>query len=202
MPSPLPFPRKPPAAVAVALCALACLAGCVPGSNPRPVPSVPQIGGDLKCSAGDHGYADQQFGWGFCYPNTWRYTEKVQATDAPSGVDLTFDITCLSDCKPPCPADSTPAQCQTQPGLFGYMIISTDDRKGASDLTGWLAANLNGAKVTDTISWGNSVEAVKLADGRRAALTPHNVVILDLHPSPLDLEGEMSSRLDTWRFTY
>jgi CxxC motif-containing protein (DUF1111 family) len=82
------------------------------------------------------------------------------------------------------------------------MIISTDDRRGATDLSGWLSANLPHTTADDRISWGNAQEAVKLADGRRVALTPHSVVILDLHPSPLDLEGEMSSRLGTWKFTY
>ncbi len=201
MPPPAPIPRVTVAAIALAL----VLAGCQMGSNPRPVPSVPQIGGDLKCPSGDHSFADQQVGWGFCYPSTWRYTEKAQATDSPSGVDLTFDITCVSDCKPTC---TTPAQgqqpspCSPQPGLFGYMIISTEVRSGATDLKSWITANLPHATTSDTISWGNSIEAVRLTDGRRVALTPHNVVILDLHASPLDLEGEMSSRLSTWKFSY
>jgi hypothetical protein len=198
MRSPLPIPPKIVAALALAF----LLAGCQPGSNPRAVPSVPQIGGDLKCEQGDHGYSDPELGWGFCYPSTWRYTEKIQATDAPSGVDLTFDITCISNCPPPCPAGSQGSQCERQPGLFGYMIISTDDRRGAADLASWLSANLPQKSADDAISWGNAKEAVKLADGRRVALTAHSVVILDLHPSPLDLEGEMSSRLGTWKFTY
>jgi hypothetical protein len=48
------------------------------------------------------------------------------------------------------------------------------------------------------------VEAAKLADGRRIALTQHHVVILDMRSANalLDLEGQMSSRLDTWMFTY
>lgn len=196
MPTPPPVPLKTLAALVLAL----LLVACQQGSNPRSVPSVPQIGGDLKCSKGDHAFGDQQVGWAFCYPGTWRYTEKSQPTQSPAGLDLTFDITCVSDCKPSCP---TPAsQCVRQPGLFGYMIISTADRAGASDLASWIGVNLPHATTEDTISWGNSLQALKLKDGRRAALTPHTVVILDMHASPLDLEGEMSSRLSTWKFSY
>jgi hypothetical protein len=201
MRSPLPFPPKLLAAAFLVL----ALAACQVGSSPRAVPSVPQIGSGLKCSAGDHPYGDQQTGWAFCYPDTWRYTEKSQATESPSGVDLTFDITCLTDCKPPCPTPSSgqpAAPCTPENGLFGFMIISTYDRGSSSDLASWLSANLPHAATGDTIAWGNSLEAVQLTDGRRVALTPHYVVILDLHPSPLDLEGEMSSRLGTWKFSY
>lgn len=168
------------------------------------MPTVQQIGGDLKCGGGDHGYTDDQLGWGFCYPSSWRYTEKVQATDSPSGVDLTFEITCLSACKPQCPtpASGPPSSCPLETGLFGFMIISTDDRAGASDLGGWLAAKLPHATRGDPVNWGNAVEATRLGDGRLVALTPHSVVILDVHPSLLDLEGEMNSRLATWKFTY
>jgi hypothetical protein len=200
MPSPPQIPPKILAAAALVL----LLASCQAGSSPRSVPTVPQIGSDLKCANGDHGYADQQLGWGFCYPSSWRYTEKVQATDSPSGVDLTFEITCLSDCKPQCPtpASGTPASCPTETGLFGFMIISTDDRAGASDLGSWITAKLPRTTRGDPLDWGNALEATKLADGRLAALTPHNVVILDVHPSLLDLDGEMNSRLGTWKFTY
>jgi hypothetical protein len=201
MPSPLPIPRKILTAAVLAL----LLTGCQVGSSPRSVPTVPQIGGDLKCASGDHGYTDQQLGWGFCYPSSWRYTEKVQATDSPTGVDLTFEITCLADCKPQCPTpapDQVASSCAPEPGLFGFMIISTYDRAGAVDLGSWLSSKLPKATEVDPISWGNAVEATKLTDGRLAALTPHNVVILDVHPSLLDLDGEMSSRLATWKFTY
>jgi hypothetical protein len=200
MPSLPPIPPKILAAAALVL----LLASCQIGSSPRAVPTVPQIGSDLKCSGGDHGYTDQQLGWGFCYPSSWRYQEKIQATDSPSGVDLTFEITCLSDCKPQCPtpASGTPASCPAETGLFGFMIISTDDRAGAADLGTWLAAKLPHATRGDPLDWGNALEATRLGDGRLAALTPHNVVILDVHPSLLDLDGEMSSRLGTWKFTY
>jgi hypothetical protein len=200
MPSPPPIPPKILAAAALVL----LLAGCQPGSSPRSVPTVPQIGGDLKCAGGDHGYADQQLGWGFCYPSSWRYTEKIQATDSPSGVDLTFEITCITECKPQCPtpASGTRPTCPTETGLFGFMIVSTYDRAGASDLGSWLTAKLPNATRGDPLEWGNALEATRLADGRLAALTPHDVVILDVHPSLLDLNGEMTSRLGTWKFTY
>ena len=203
MPSPSPIPRKVLTAAAVVILLAVC-AGCQVGATPRSVPTVPQIGSDLKCATGDHGYTDQQLGWGFCYPSSWRYEEKVQATDVPSGVDLTFEITCLTDCKPHCPtpASGTPATCPTETGLFGFMIISTDDRAGASDLGSWLTSRLPKAHLGDRLDWGNAVEAGTLDDGRRVALTPHNVVILDVHASLLDLDAEMSSRLATWKFTY
>ena len=56
---------------------------------------------------------------------------------------------------------------------------------------------------SETIKWGNAVEAAKLSDGRRIALTEHHVVILDLSRNGLlDLELQMSSRLNTWKFSY
>jgi hypothetical protein len=54
------------------------------------------------------------------------------------------------------------------------------------------------------IVWGNAGEADRLSDGRRIALTPHHVVIMDLRTTlnQLDMEGLMSARLNTWVFTY
>jgi hypothetical protein len=54
------------------------------------------------------------------------------------------------------------------------------------------------------IDWGNSAEAALLPDGRRIALTPHQVVIMDLRSGQglLDLEAQMSKRLRTWKFVY
>lgn len=177
------------------LAVMLALAGCQPGSGSHPVPSVAQIGADLKCPAGDHAYEDPQLGWGFCYPQTWKYIERAQAIDVPKGVDLTFDFTCLSDCKTSTPG-GTPGT-----NLFGFMIVSTYERSGASDLATWTAANLKPApKTLDPIAWGNAQEAAVMPDGRRIALTPQFVVILDVRSGPLDLEGEMASRLDTWRF--
>ena len=192
MPTPLRFPPEKLALVGLVL----VLASCQLGSNPRPVPSVPQIGSDLNCSKGDHGYEDLQAGWGFCYPGTWRYTQRSQASDSPSGLDLTFDVTNVTDA--PCTTPSAGA-CR---GDFAFMIISTYLRGTSGDLTTWVQANLKPTSDPQRISWGNSVEAVRLSDGRRIALTPHHVVIMDLHSGLLDLETEMSSRLNTWKFSF
>ena len=190
MKTPPPFPPK----ILVAALVLA-LAGCQPGSSPHAVPSVPQIGADLKCSSGDHGYQDPQLGWGFCYPSTWKYIERTQAVDAPKGVDLTFDITCLTQCR-----TSTPSTIPAN-NLFGFMIVSTYERGSSPDLLAWMAANLKPQPRLDEISWGNASQAARLPDGRRVALTPHFVVLLDLRSGPLDLETEMASRLNTWKFS-
>jgi hypothetical protein len=199
MRTPLPSPVKTIAAVA----ALIALAGCQPGPNPRPVPSVAQIGSNLNCAVGDHGFEDSQVGWGFCYPATWRYQEKAQSTQSPGPVelDLTFNITDIGT---------------ENSGLFAYMIISTFERGSSSTLASWEQTNMPNAPPGLSISWGNASEAQKLSDGRRIALTQNHVVIMDLHsgqltgcttslgtPTPchLDLEAQMSSRLDTWKFT-
>jgi hypothetical protein len=208
MPTPLPIPPK----IVIAI-ALVALAGCQP-SSAHPVPSVPQIGGDLKCSQGDHGYEDPLLGWGFCYPGTWKYTERSQASQSPRGVDLTFDITFVPPTPGPCPSASIPpsasplaspaspaAPASPCAGDFAYMIISTYDRGGAGNLATWMSTNLKATSL-QTISWGNSLEAARLSDGRRIALTPHDVVILDLRSGLLDLETEMSARLGTWKFSY
>jgi hypothetical protein len=195
MPYPLPFPRRTIAAVALVV----ALAGCQPGSA-HPVPSVPQIGSNLKCPSGDHGYQDIQAGWGFCYPATWRYIERSQGSQSPPGLDLTFDITDFA-CSSPAPGGGAP-ECSPSAGLFAFMIISTYERGSAPDLTSWIQANMTNLPSSDSITWGNSVQAVKLADGRRVALTQHHVVIMELRPGPLDLEAAMSSRLSTWKFDF
>lgn len=189
MPPPVPIPPKLLVAVLVVL-----LAGCQPGSNPHQVPSVPQIGANLKCSQGDHGYEDPQFGWGFCYPATWRYIERSQGVDAPKGVDLTFDITCLSDCKTATPSAGAGNN------LFGFMIISTYDRGGAGDLSSWWLASYKTPLTLDSVDWGNASQAGRTKDGRWVAMTQHYVVILDVRSGLLDVADEMASRLDTWKF--
>lgn len=201
----LPRALKIPPQVLAAIAMAAVVAGCQPGSTGRPVPSVAQIGADLKCGAGDHGYEDLQAGWGFCYPATWKFAVRAQSTTTPPELDLTFDIT-NAPCSTPPPAASgatSEPQCSPDAGTFAYMIVSTYDRAGASDLAGWVQSNLPRTETLgQSISWGNAVAAAKLSDGRRIALTPHQVVILDLHSGLLDLEADMSPRLDTWKFSY
>jgi hypothetical protein len=198
MPTPLPSPVKTFATVALVL----VLAGCQTGPPTRPVPSVAQIGSNLKCASGDHGFEDPQAGWGFCYPGTWKYQERSQGSTSPPGLDLTFDITDIP-CTSPTGASARPV-CSPDAGLFAFMIISTYERGSSADLASWEQANLAVVPASETISWGYSVEAAKLADGRRIALTQHHVVIMDLHSGVghLDLETQMSSRLDTWKFTF
>jgi hypothetical protein len=84
------------------------------------------------------------------------------------------------------------------------MIISTYERGSSPDLAAWEQANLAAVPASETISWGDSVEAAKFSDGRRIALTQHHVVIMDLHSGQghLDLETQMSSRLNTWKFSF
>ena len=198
MPSPLPSPVKTFATVALVF----VLAGCQPGPPTRPVPSVAQIGSNLKCSSGDHGFEDSQAGWGFCYPGTWKYQERSQGSTSPPGLDLTFDITDIP-CTSPTGASARPV-CSPDAGLFAFMIISTYERGGATSLSDWVQANLHPPLTMTPISWGNADEAGRLSDGRRIALTPHHVVILDIRSGQgqLDLEAQMSARLSTWMFTY
>jgi len=197
MRTPLPIPRK----ILAAALALLAFAGCQQASGQRPVPSVPQIGADLKCSSGDHGYEDPQAGWGFCYPGNWRYTERAQSKQSPAGLDLTFDITYAPPSAAPCEA-SRPAGSSPCSGDFAFMIVSTYERGSASDLAGWVSDNLKTTAQLQSIGWGNAQEAARFQDGRRIALTPHHVVILDLHSGLLDLETEMAPRLQTWKFSF
>jgi hypothetical protein len=180
----------------------ACQQGPV---TPRPVPSVAQIGEDLNCSTGDHGFEDSAAGWGFCYPASWRYVERAQGFTNPSRLDLTFDITDVP-CDRPSPGASPSPQpvCSPGAGLFAFMIISTYDRAGVLDLVTWMQANLPSVPDRQAIVWGNASEADLLSDGRRIALTPTHVVIMDLRSGQghLDLESQMSSRLSTWKFLY
>lgn len=194
-------PPVPIPAMLMATLALFALAGCQPGSGPRAVPSVPQIGADLNCGSGDHGYEDAQAGWGFCYPATWRYTERAQSSVDPTRLDLTFDITYAPPTPEPC-ATTRPPGSSPCPGDFAFMIVSTYERGTSSDLAGWLSANLKTTAPLEPIQWGNAQEAGRFQDGRRIALTPHHVVIMELHSGLLDLEDEMGSRLATWKFSF
>ena len=100
------------------------------------------------------------------------------------------------------------------------MIISTYSRGNSANLADWVQANLTPPQPSPQVSpsplpsptpmtltpitWGNSTEAALLPDGRRIALTAHQVVILDLRSGQglLDLEAQMSKRLGTWKFVY
>lgn len=195
MRTPLPIPRKLLAALA-----LLALAGCQPSSGPRPVPSVPQIGADLKCTGGDHGYEDVQAGWGFCYPGFWRYTLRAGSTST-NELDLTFDITYDPPTAAPSCGQTRPPGSSPCPGDFAVMIISTYKRGSETDLAGWVSDNLKTTAPLTPIEWGNAQEAASFQDGRRIALTPHQVVVLELHSGLLDLESAMAPRLATWKFS-
>jgi hypothetical protein len=185
---------------------LLVVSACQTGPVNHPVPSVSQIGGDLKCASGDRGYSDAAAAWGFCYPDTWRYYLRAQSSTSPTRLDLTFDIT-DAPCVPGTPVQgATPRPiCSPGAGKFGFMIISTFERGTSPDLVSWMQANLKPVPtVGQPISWGNATEADQLSDGRRIALTQHHVVLLDLRTTlnQLDLESLMSSRLNTWVFTF
>lgn len=192
----------------LALVTLAAVAACTNGTPNIPVPSVKELGSDLKCPSGDHGYEDQQAGWGFCYPATWKYLPRTQNSGSPAGQDTTFDITDDSPCSTPPPGN--PPSCPPTRGLFAFMIISTYDRGGSATLGDWVATNETATfkdsfKNPTAISWGNSSEALVFGtDKARMALTPHHVIVLELRSGEgnLNLEAEMSSRLSSWKFTY
>lgn len=186
---------------------LLLLNACQRGPVSQPAPSVAQIGSDLNCPSTDHGFEDGQAGWGFCYPGTWQYLERVSnGTDAgPTHLDIILSITDVPCVQGSPVAGETPRPvCQPQAGLFGLMVISTYDRGTATDLASWMLANLNPVPTGQTIQWGNASEASQLADGRRIALTPHHVVIMELRfaKDGLDLESMMSARLSSWKFLY
>jgi hypothetical protein len=67
-----------------------------------------------------------------------------------------------------------------------------------------MAANLKPVPTGQSIQWGDATQANQLADGRRIALTPHHVVILEVRAAKdgLDLETQLSTRLSTWKFLY
>jgi hypothetical protein len=84
------------------------------------------------------------------------------------------------------------------------MIISTYERGASSSLASWVGTNMASPPALQAISWGNSTEAAIMPDGRRIALTPHHVVILDMRSGEghLDLETQMAARLGSWKFSY
>ena len=132
MPSP---PRNPRQALATVAAVLA-LAACQQGPTPHPVPSVQQIGSDLKCASGDHAFEDIQAGWGFCYPGSWRYVERSQGLQSPPGLDLTFEITDIPCAAVPSGSQERPV-CSPDAGRFGFMIISTYERGSAINMAAY-----------------------------------------------------------------
>lgn len=172
---------------------LVALAGCQPGSAHTPPPtSQPPV---IRCVKGDAAEVNQPLGWAFCVPATWRALggPKTQKTDVPSGVDTVYDITDFAS--------------GANNGLFGVMIISTDDRGSAATLQDWIAKNVGSGLTLQTVEWGNAQAALQEVGGahpRWFALTPHHVVILELHSGQgnLDLNAAMAPRLPTWKFTY
>lgn len=180
-------------AALAALGALLALSACQQSASHTPPPGSPT--GSVHCATGDSAEVNEPLGWGFCVPATWRALggPKTQRTDAPKGVDTVYDIT-----------DFAPG---ANNGLFGVMIISTDDRGSAADLKDWISQNIGGGLQLQTVQWGNAVEAYQEVGGQHPrwfALTPHHVVILELHSGVgnLDLSAAMAPRLGTWRFTY
>ena len=177
---------KPWFLLSALLALVACQTG-TPAPESTPKPSALAV----HCATGDQALQEPILGWAFCYPATWEALERQQSTTAPSGVDAVFDVT-----------ETAPGAVN---GLFGVMIVSTDDRAGAAGLSDWVAAHVGAGIQLQPITWGNALEAGQDVTGhKRYALTPHQVVILELRSGPgnLDLESAMSARLDTWKFVY
>ncbi len=187
--------RTPLLFAALLLIAAAACQGSSGPARPASQPSVRSAAGPIQCPATDHGIDEVQLGWGFCYPATWKFRERVQPTQQPPGVDATFDIVVA-------PPTGRP---QADQGLFAFMIIGTYDAGGSSTLKEWAAKNI-GEVTLNPISWGNAREAAEVSGERptRIALTAHHVVLLDIRAGAgnLDLDQEMAKRLGTWRFDY
>lgn len=177
----------------LAVAGVLVLAACQQGATHTPPPGARQT--NLHCGSGDAAEVNDSLGWAFCFPSTWRALggPKTQRTDAPKGVDTVYDITDFA---------TGPTN-----GLFGVFIISTDDRAGATSLQDWIDKNIGTGLHLQPAQWGNAAEALQEVGGahpRWFALTPHHVVILELHSGEgnLDLNAAFAPRLDTWRFTY
>lgn len=143
---------------------------------------------------GDHLLNVEQLGWSFCYPADWKFREReVQtcppqptACGGPTGVDTTLDI--VGD-----------------QGFFGFMIIGSYDRHGASSLKDWIATYEPSDQDTTPITWGNAVEAVQVnGQLRRYALSKSRVFLLSEREGEgnLDLEAAMVKRLANWNFAF
>ncbi len=189
------MPRAIRALAALGLLALtACSAGPGIGGGPRPAPSIQTAAGSVRCTGSDHGLDEVQFGWGFCYPGDWKYREKLQPSQAPKGVDTTFDIVVA------------PPTAQPDQGLFGYMIIGTYELDGSTGLDEWARRNLGPDVQLTPLQWGNARSAAVVEGPRRQriALTAHHIVTMDIREGEgnLGLDAEMGKRLTTWRFDF
>ena len=133
----------------MAVLAILPLAGCSlgPTAKPAPAPTVATEGQGLKCSGGDHGIQEVQFGWSWCYPATWKFQERLQPTSQPKGVDATFDI-----------VNDLPRG-QVGSGDFGFLIVGTYQIGTAIDLAAWITANIGADEGLTAISWGNAKDA-------------------------------------------
>jgi hypothetical protein len=195
---------RPNLQLRIALVLFLALAGCQPiGAPPKPHPTVSSMQSGLHCAPGDHAYTDAQLGWGFCYPGTWRFSERFQASERPVGTDTAFDVVNAPPCAPP--VQGGQPQCPPDSGLFAFMIIGTYERGSSPDLADWLGAEAPADQQTAPVTWGNAIEAVQVkGTTRRYAMTQHQVVLLDLRSGAgnLDLEAEMSTRLSTWNFSF
>jgi len=157
------------------------------GVAPSPSASLPPGATGLRCAAQDHGLNLQQLGWSFCYPADWKYIEREVGTTTPRGVDTTLDIVGAND------------------GLFGFMIIGSYDRNGATSLNAWLAANAPDDQDATAITWGNAKEAVQVTGQlKRYAMTGGRVYLLNEREGAgnLDLDAEMSKSLANWSFSF
>lgn len=174
---------------------LLILSSCSPqnGQRPAAAPTVRPASGSLTCPGGDHGLDEAQLGWGFCYPPTWRFRERLQPTSNPKGVDATFDIIVV------------PPVEEADKGQFGFLIVGTYETGGAGSLREWAARYLGDVKLAP-LQWGNATDAATLSgpNPRRIALTPHHVVLMDIREGRgnLDLDSELSKRLASWKFEY
>ena len=172
----------------VAVLAILPLAGCSlgPTAKPAPAPTVATEGQGLKCSGGDHGIQEVQFGWSWCYPATWKFQERLQPTSQPKGVDATFDI-----------VNDLPRG-QVGSGDFGFLIVGTYQIGTATDLGAWITANIGADEQLTVISWGNAKDAQQDGQGRRFALTATHIVEMDVRGN--SISAEMGKRLATWKF--
>ncbi|HEX6488060.1 MAG TPA: hypothetical protein VF137_04175 [Candidatus Dormibacteraeota bacterium] len=178
--------------IAVTLAAGALLATSCQPATPTGHPTQ-SVGLNLHCAPGDSGEYDQQLGWAFCFPATWRALNGERTQKTTQGVDAVFDITDYA---------TGPTN-----GFFGVFIISSDTRGSAANLQDWINTNIGTSLQLQPIQWGNAIEAYSEEGGplpRYLALTPHMVVILELHSGPgnLDLKTAMTARFSTWKFTY